>query len=84
MWLNEFKKALILQEFEKIDELISHIPQFKTIKEMEEAAYLLHQSLILSESEKSAVLVALKQMKNTLEFLKSTDNTLPSSLNLKF
>lgn len=84
MWLNEFKKALILEEFEKLDKLISSIPQFQTIDEMEEAAYLLQQSLILAESEKSAALTVLQQIKTTLEFLKSTDSTLPSSLNLKF
>ncbi len=84
MWLSEFKKALILKELDKLDTLTSNMPQFETIDEMEEAFYLLNQSLILAESEKSAALIALQQIKTTLEFLKSTEATLPSSLNLKF
>lgn len=84
MWLSEFKKALILKELDKLDTLTSNMPQFETINEMEEAFYLLNQSLILAESEKSAALIALQQIKTTLEFLKSTETTLPSSLNLKF
>lgn len=83
MWLSDYKKALILQDFETLEALISNMPAFDNINEVEEAAYLIHQTLLLAESEKTSTLIALQQIKNTLDFLKSTESTFPSSLNLK-
>lgn len=83
MWLNELKKALILQEYDKLNHLISSIPQFQTLEELEEATYLLHQTLLLLEAENSAILINMQQIKNTLDFIKSAETTLPRSLNLK-
>ena len=83
MWLTNFKKAIILKEFETLAHLIDEMPHLESLLEMEEAAYLLDHAKNLLETEKSATLVSLQQIKNTIDFLKATESTPASSLNLK-
>jgi len=84
MWLTKLKKALILEEIDEISSLLDEMPQFETLREMEEAAYLLVQSKSLLERHKSETAQTLQQLKNAIDFLKSTQTAQPSSLNLKF
>lgn len=83
MWLTNFKKAVILKEFETLNRLIDEMPPMESLSQMEEAAYLLHHAKILLETEQSATLASIQQLKNTIDFLKATENTPVSSLNLK-
>lgn len=83
MWLTNFKKALILKEFETLNQLIDEMPAMESLSQIEEAAYLLHNAKTLLEAEQSATLGSLQQLKNTIDFLKATENTPVSSLNLK-
>jgi len=83
VWLNNLKKALILQEFAELEQLIDQMPAFDSINDMEQAAYLLQNVKILLESERSVTLHSLNQLKNALEFLKSTENTSVPTINLK-
>ncbi|MDD5160341.1 MAG: hypothetical protein PHI47_09840 [Sulfuricurvum sp.] len=84
MWLTRLKTALVLEEIDRISSLIDEMPKFDSIAEMEEAAYLLSQSKILIEQHQLEAAQALQQLKNTIDFLKSTEIKPPSSLNLKF
>lgn len=84
MWLTKLKTALVLEEIDQISVLLDEMPQFDTIAQMEEAAFLLHQSKILIEGKKVQTAQTLLQLKNTLDFLKSTQIQSSSSLNLKF
>lgn len=84
MWLTKLKTALALGEMEHISSLIDEMPVFETFEEMEQAAYLLNHAKTLIENEQSQTSHALQQLKNTLNFLKSTQTDHPSSLNLKF
>lgn len=83
MWLTNFKKAVILKEFETLNQLIDEMPPMDSLAEMEEAAYLLHHAKTLLEAEQSTTLGSIQQLKNTIDFLKATENTPASSLNLK-
>lgn len=83
MWLTNFKTALVLEDFENISKLLEEMPQFKTLREMEEASYLLSQTKTLVEKNKLQTAHVLQQLKNSLNFLKSTQSEPPSSLNLK-
>lgn len=83
MWLSNFKKAVILKEFGTLEHLINEMPPMESLAKMEEAAYLLHHAKTLLETEKSATLVSLQQLKNTIDFLKATENTPTSSINFK-
>ena len=82
-WLNELKKAIILQDSQNLNTLIDQMPQFTTLPEMEEAAYLLLSAQIFLENERSQTLHSLTQLKNTIDFLKATENITASSINLK-
>ncbi|MCX6061416.1 MAG: hypothetical protein NT103_04110 [Campylobacterales bacterium] len=82
-WLNDLKKAIILQDIQKLDSLLDQTPQFTSLLDMEEAAYLLLNAKTLLESERSLALHSLSQLKNTIDFLKATENITASSINLK-
>jgi hypothetical protein len=84
MWLTKLKTALILEDIEKLSSLVESMPQFETIEQMEEASYLLIQTKTLIEKNKAETVQILQQLKNNLNFLKSTQEEPPSSLNLKF
>lgn len=84
MWLTKFKTALVLEDFESISGLLDEMPQFETLQQMEEASYLLAQTKTSVEKYKSQTAHVLQQLKNNLNFLKSTQTEPPSSLNLKF
>jgi len=83
MWLTNFKKAVILKEFETLEHLINEMPPMESLSQMEEAAYLLHYAKTLLEMEQTSTLVVLQQLKNTIDFLKATENTPASSINFK-
>ncbi len=83
MWLSNFKKAVILKEFGTLEHLIEEMPPLESLSQMEEAAYLLHHAKILLEAEQSSTLIALQQLRNTIDFLKATENTPASSINFK-
>lgn len=84
MWLKKLKTALVLEEIERISILIDEMPQFQNFEEMEEALYLLAQSKTLLEQHKNQTAHTLQQLKNSLNFLKSTQTQASSSLNVKF
>jgi hypothetical protein len=84
MWLKTLKTALILEDIETISTLIDTMPQFETLEQMEEASYLLMQSKTYLEKGKAHTAQILQQLKSNLNFLKSTQEEFPSSLNLKF
>ncbi|MDP3466072.1 MAG: hypothetical protein Q8R86_09920 [Sulfuricurvum sp.] len=83
MWLKNFKTAIILKEFTTIDVLIEQMPQMDSLAQMEEAAYLLHHAKELLEAEQIITLHTLQQLKNTLDFLKATENRATPTINIK-
>lgn len=83
IWFTNFKKAIILKEFETLDQLINEMPVMDTLIQMEEATYLLHHAKTLLEVEQSVTRSSIQQLQNTIDFLKATENTPISSFNLK-
>lgn len=84
MWLTKLKAALVLENIDQISCLMDEMPLFNTLAEMEEAAFLLHQTKALLERNKLQTAQTMKQLKNTIDFLQSTQTLPPSSINLKF
>jgi hypothetical protein len=82
-WLNELKKAVILEDTLTLESLIDQMPQLATLHDMEEAAYLLQNAKTFLENERSHTLHSLSQLKNAIDFLKATENIAASSINLK-
>jgi hypothetical protein len=83
MWLHELKKALLLQDLSKLDEILSSTPKFDNNEHIEEAVYLLHAVRELLEKERNSSLYTMNQLKNTLDFLKANETSPQSSFNLK-
>lgn len=83
MWLTQLKVAFVLGQIERISALIEEMPTFETLEEMEQAAFLFQQIQTFLENEKMKTSQTMQQLKNTLNFLQSTQTDLPSSLNLK-
>ncbi len=83
MWLINFKKSLILKDFDTLAHLIDEMPHFESLLEMEEATYLLHHTKTLLELEQSTIFTSLQQLKANIDFLKVTENTPTSSINFK-
>ncbi|MDD5716284.1 MAG: hypothetical protein PHW64_00645 [Sulfuricurvum sp.] len=84
MWLSKLKAAIILEEVDTLSSLLDEIPKFESLEQMEEAAFLLAQSITLIEHHKIKTAQTLQQLKNTIDFLKSTQSEPSSSINLKF
>ncbi|MBV5321862.1 MAG: hypothetical protein JZU62_09250 [Sulfuricurvum sp.] len=84
MWLTKLKTALVLENIEQLSSLLDEMPQFESIEQIEEVSYLLIQTKSLIEKNKAETAQILIQLKNNLNFLKSTQEEPPSSLNLKF
>lgn len=84
MWHSELKKALLIEDFSTLEQLIVTMPQFDSIDQIKEAAYLLSAVRILLEEERGVTLSTMNQLKTTLDFLKASETTPQSSLNLKF
>ena len=55
-WLNDLKKAIILQDIQKLDSVLDQTPNFTSLLDMEEAAYLLLNAKTFLESERSSTL----------------------------
>lgn len=83
IWLTNFKKAIILKEFETLAQLINEMPIMDTLIQMEEAAYLLHHAKTVLELEQTVTRSSIQQLQNTIDFLKATESTPTSSINLK-
>lgn len=84
MWLTKLKTALVLGQLDRIASLMNEMPSFDTLEEMEQAAYLLQNVKIFLEEGKAETSQILHQLKNTINFLQSTQTEQPASLNLKF
>jgi len=84
VWLNDFKSAIATEDIQRISLLIDQIPTFENLQQMEEAAYLLLHAKSLLEAEQNKNRLALQQLKNTIDFLQSSENPSTSTLNLKF
>lgn len=80
MWLNEFKIAIISKDIQKIDSLISSMPQFKEIREMEETFYLFRQADELLNTLKNETAISMKKIRDTISFVESTQT--PGSFRL--
>ena len=83
MWLNEFKVALVQKDTDKIDLLLSDIPQFETLDEMKEASFLLKEAHTLLQLLRNEAKGSLVQLKKNIEFLESTHLEAAPKLNIK-
>ena len=82
MWLNQFKVALIEEDIDKMSELLDTMPQFETIKELEEAKYLIANAFDDALTQKNKISIILSEIKKKSSFLKSGYDAKSHKLNI--
>jgi len=83
MWLTKFKIALVEKDTEKLSELMENIPKLESVDEMQEAFYLTKEAQELVSTLQSETATSMKQIKQNLNFLKSTQEPKVSKLDIK-
>lgn len=73
MWLTRLQIAIIEKNTEELEKLLDETPEFKNMAEVESAMYLLGEAKVLLESLKDETLLAMKQLKKNINYLKSTN-----------
>lgn len=82
MWLNEFKAAIVTKDTKKIDDLMTSMPQFEDLSEMEEAFYLFQQADKLLNDLKNETSHTMKKLKDNISFIESTHTEETSRFNV--
>ncbi len=82
MWNNEFKVALITKNTKELDKLISQMPQFETLDEMQEAFYLINHAKELLASLKDETAQSMKKIKDTIRYLELTQSNTIQNLDI--
>ena len=83
MWLNKLKIALVEKDTEKLSELMENIPKLESVDEMQEARYLIKEAQELVYTLQNNTSASMKQIKQNLTFLKSTQEPKVSKLDIK-
>ena len=82
-WVTSLKVAIVEKNTDKINELLDELPQLEDAKEIEEAIYLLREASELVHTLKDETAASMKQIKKSLNFLKSTENKAPAKLDIR-
>jgi len=83
MWLTKLKIALVEKDTEKLSELMENIPKLESVDEMQEARYLIKEAQELVYTLQNNTSASMKQIKQNLTFLKSTQEPKVSKLDIK-
>jgi len=71
-WAKELKIAIAEENEVNIEKIIEELPHFNSIKEMEEAAFLMQEAHLFLSSKKDELASKLIKIKKQKEFLNST------------
>jgi uncharacterized membrane protein YvbJ len=77
-WVKELKIAIAEENESKIEKLIQKLPQFSSLEQMEEAAFLMQEAHTFLKSEKEKTAAILLKIKKQKAFLNSTSSQKPS------
>jgi len=83
MWLNKLKVAIIQKDADAISTLLDETPPFENIDEMQEALYLMRESLELLYTLQDETKNSMKQIRKNLDFLQSSLADSKPRLNIK-
>lgn len=83
MWLKNFKLAIVQKDAGKIASLLDDMPQFETLSEIEEAAWLTKEAInVISELQDESQ-SAMIQIQKNIKFLESTQAESSKNLDIK-
>ena len=77
-WVKELKIAIAEENPSKIEQLINALPQFDSLEQMKEAAFLMQEAHAFMTSEKEKTAGILLKIKKQKEFLNSVSSQKPS------
>ena len=83
MWLKKLKIAVIQKDTDSLNMLLDSIPELKDEAEIEEVLYLLTEATSTYEKLRDDTSSSMKQIKQNLKFLKSTQEDKTSILDIK-
>ncbi len=70
-WLDDFKAAIIEKDFERIEQLLSQMPDFKSINELKTGVALINEAKKLLIAEQKVLRENMEKIKKSREFLKN-------------
>jgi len=73
-WLDEFKIALIEENDTKISSLLSSMPSFESVEEIQEAMALIDQARKTYISKKESLAKQMQKLETSRKFLLSSEN----------
>ena len=73
-WLDEFKRAVIEEDFNSIETLIDNIPQFSDIKSSELALGLINEAREIIKRQKDDAFSQMQKIQKTKEFVESKES----------
>ncbi len=68
-WTKAFKIAIIEENIQEIGKLITVLPSFNSVDEMQEVASLIQEAVLIVEKERKEVLNTMQSIKKTQQFL---------------
>ena len=83
MWLNELKIAIVEQNPQSIEKLLNNFPEFKEMTQATEALYLLNEASLLMQTLKNETSSSMQQIKNNIDYLRSTTSEQKQNLDIK-
>jgi len=82
MWKTKLKIAIVNKDTDTIAILLDNTPEFSDLSQAEEVMYLLKEVANLAKKLKDETSTSMKQIKQNLNFLKSTQENKASSLDI--
>ena len=73
-WLDEFKRAVIEEDFNSIETLIDNIPQFSDIKSSELALGLINEAREIIKRQKDDAFSQMQKIQKTKKFVESKES----------
>lgn len=83
MWLTKLKIAIVEKDIESLDQLINEIPAFEKLEDIQQALSLTQEASKLLLELKANAENSMKQIKQNLKFIKSTQAPNSGQLNIK-
>lgn len=77
-WAKELKIAIAEENETSIDKIIEQLPQFDSLEQMQEAAYLMQEAYKLLKLKKDQTASNLLKIKKQKEFLQATSTSTSS------
>jgi len=70
-WLDDFKAAIIEKDFDRIELLLSQMPDFKSINDLKTGVALINEAKKLLIAEQKVLRENMEKIKKSREFLKN-------------